>query len=112
MRNDLLALGAFGSRSRLRGRIEALLAHGRVFLPSASLARAGASPAVLLTLGIGASFTPRWIAFAQRLEFEVASIRPHQGPVTVSGGSFTPPPTFRYVAMKLTDLVTDAYGVR
>jgi uncharacterized protein (TIGR03435 family) len=111
MRNDLLALGAFGSRSRLRGRIEALLAHGRVFLPSASLARAGASAAVLLTLGIGASFTPRWIAFAQRLEFEVASIRPHQGPVTVSGGSFTPPPTFRYMAVKLTDLVTHAYGV-
>jgi uncharacterized protein (TIGR03435 family) len=112
MRKTLLALDAFGSRSRLRGRIEALLTHGRIFLPSASLTRAGASAAVLLALAIAASFAPRWIAFAQRLEFEVASIRPHQEPVTVSGGSFTPPPTFRYVAMKLTDLVTAAYGVR
>ena len=112
MRKDLLALGAFGPRSRLRGRIEALLAHGRVFFPSASPPPAAASAAVLLILAIATLLTPRWIAFAQRLEFEVASIRPHQGPVTVSGGYFTPPPTFRFVAMTLTDLVTDVYGVR
>jgi bla regulator protein blaR1 len=78
MRKDVLALGAFGSRSRLRGRIEALLAHGRVF-GSASPSRAAASAIVLLALAIAASFAPRWIAFAQqepRLAFEVASIKP------------------------------------
>ena len=77
MRKDLLALGALGSRSRLRGRIEALLAHGRVFLPSASPSRAAASAAVLLGLAMGACFAPRWIALAQAPpSFEVASIRP------------------------------------
>lgn len=61
MRKNLLALGAFGSRSRLRSRIEALLAHGRVFFPSASLARAGASTAILLALALAGSLAPRWI---------------------------------------------------
>ena len=79
MRKTLLALGAFGSTSRLRGRIEALLTHGRVFFPSASRSHGAASAAVLLALAIGASFAPRWIAFAQqdsRPTFDVASIRP------------------------------------
>jgi hypothetical protein len=90
MRKTLLALGAFGSRSRLRGRMEALLAHGRVFFPSASFPRAGISTALLLTLAIAASFAPRWIAFAQQLEFEVASIRPHQGPSPFPGARSLP----------------------
>jgi uncharacterized protein (TIGR03435 family) len=88
MRKNLLALGAFGSRSRLRGRIEALLAHGRVFFPSASLAHAGISAAVLLTLAIGASFIPRWIALAQqspRPNFEVASVKPNRSGSGIGG---------------------------
>jgi uncharacterized protein (TIGR03435 family) len=79
MRKNLLALGAFGPSSRLRGRIEALLAHGRGFFPNASRSRAAASATVLLTLAIAASFVPRWIAFAQTPAFEVASIRLHMG---------------------------------
>jgi hypothetical protein len=67
MRETLLALGVFGSRSRLRGRIEALLTHGRVFFPSVSPSRAAASATVLLAFAIGASFAPRWISYAQQL---------------------------------------------
>ena len=111
MRTELLALGVFGTPSRLRERIETLLAHGAAN-PRRSRLFCSLFAVVLLAFTLAVPLTPRWIAFAQRLEFEVASIRPHVGPVTISGGSFTPPPTFRYVAMKLTDLVTRAYGVR
>lgn len=88
MRKNLLALGALGSRSRLRGRIEALLAHGRVFFPDASLARAGISAAVLLALAIAASFAPRWVAFAQRdprPSFGVASVRANKSGSGLAG---------------------------
>jgi uncharacterized protein (TIGR03435 family) len=88
MRRNLLALGAFGSRSRLRGRIEALLAHGRVFFPSASLARAAASAAVLLALAIAASFAPRFVAFAQRdprPSFDVASVKANKSGSGLAG---------------------------
>ncbi|HEY6343338.1 MAG TPA: TIGR03435 family protein [Bryobacteraceae bacterium] len=111
MRKNLLALGAFGPSSRLRGRIEALLAHGRVFLPAASPFRAAASAAVLLTLAIGASFAPRWIALAQTPAFEVASIRPHTGPV-MAVGMRPSGPNITIEAMSLHNLIGYAYDLQ
>jgi uncharacterized protein (TIGR03435 family) len=50
-------------------------------------------------------------AFAQRAEFEVASIRLHQGEVTVSGLSISGTRVAE-TAVNLMDLVIDAYNVR
>jgi uncharacterized protein (TIGR03435 family) len=110
--NELLALGVFGRACRLEDRIRTMLAHRRAFSPSASPVHLTASAIGLLALAAGASFAPHLVAFAQRVEFEVASIKPHAGPVTVSGGPFSSGPRVRYVAVKLTDLVTEAYGLR
>jgi uncharacterized protein (TIGR03435 family) len=79
--NELLALGVFGRASRLEDRIKTILAHRRAFSPRASLVHLTASAIGLLVLAAGASFTPRWIAFAQRLEFEVASVKAVDHPV-------------------------------
>jgi uncharacterized protein (TIGR03435 family) len=111
LNKDLLALGAFGSNSRLGHRIELLLKRGRVFSPRASLARLAASGAGLLAFVIAASLAPRWIAFAQRLEFEVASIKPADpnGPVqssfSMKGGRFE-------ALSNLRMLIQLAYDVR
>jgi uncharacterized protein (TIGR03435 family) len=110
--NELLALGVFGRVCPLEDRIKTILAHRRAFSPEVSAKRVAASAAVLVAFVIAAPLAPRWIASAQQLEFEVASIKPHAGPVTVSGGPFSSGPRVRYVAVMLTDLVTDAYGVR
>jgi uncharacterized protein (TIGR03435 family) len=110
MRKNLLALGAFGPSSRLRGRIETLLAHGRVF-GRASPSRAAASAAVLLTLAIGASFAPRWIALAQTPAFEVASIRLHTGPV-MAVGMRPSGPNVTIEAMSLHNLIGYAYDLQ
>jgi uncharacterized protein (TIGR03435 family) len=97
------------SRGILRGRIEALVAHGRV-LRSASPSRAAASAALLLPVALGASFAPSRIAFAQRLEFEVASIKPVERP---TGGTtwHTANGEFRGTA-DLRSLIEFAYEVR
>ena len=83
MRTDLLALGVFGAPSRLRERIETLLTHRaphsrRGWLSVSVLA------AALITCALTTPFTPRWIAFAQRLEFEVASVRSNDDAATES----------------------------
>jgi uncharacterized protein (TIGR03435 family) len=110
MRTNLLALGAFGPSSRLGSRIEALLAHGRVF-GSASPSRAAASAAVLLTLAIGASFAPRWVALAQTPAFEVASIRLHVG--AFMGVGIKPSgPNVTMEAMSLHNLIGYAYDLQ
>lgn len=77
MKKDLLALGAFGPTSRLCDRIEALVDRGRVFASNVSPTQIAVSAAVLLVLAAGAALAPRWLAFAQTPEFEVASIRPY-----------------------------------
>jgi uncharacterized protein (TIGR03435 family) len=84
-------------------------AHDRVFFPSAS-SRAAAGAALLLALAIGASFAPGRIAFAQRLEFEVASIKPVERP---TGGTtwHTANGEFRGTA-DLRSLIEFAYEVR
>jgi uncharacterized protein (TIGR03435 family) len=83
MRKNLLALGAFGA----------------------------ASGAVLLTFAIGASFAPRWIALAQTPAFEVASIRPHTGPV-MAIGMRPSGPNVTMEAMSLHNLIGYAYDLQ
>jgi uncharacterized protein (TIGR03435 family) len=58
-----------------------------------------------ITLLLGARFV------TAQAEFEVASIRPHPGAVTVSSNNITGA-TYRGVAITLIDLATDAYGVQ
>ena len=85
--NSVLASGIFSSRSRLRTRIEMLVRQGRVF--SAAAGRQAVSIAVLMLvcLATAAALAPHWIAFAQRPEFEVASVRENadNGPGDLSG---------------------------
>jgi uncharacterized protein (TIGR03435 family) len=109
--HELLALGVFGRASRLEDRIKAILTYSRAFSPRASLVHLTASAIGLLALAAGASFAPSWIAFAQRLEFEVASIKPADpnGPVQSSfsmrGGRFE-------ALSNLRMLIQFAYDVR
>jgi len=82
---ELLAVGIFGSKSRIGDRIEVLLRRRRTFSSRVSVAGVIASTVVLAGLMLGASFAPRWIAFAQqavRPSFEVASIKPIPDPAT------------------------------
>ena len=111
MRNQgLLAVGVLGRACRLEDRIKTILTHRRAFSPRASLVHLTASAAGLLALVAGASFAPRWIAFAQRLEFEVASIKPVERP---TGGTtwHTANGEFRGTA-DLRSLIEFAYDVR
>lgn len=86
-RNTVLASGIFSSRSRLRARVEMLVRHGRAF--STAAARLAIFVAVLALAGLAtaAAFAPHWIAFAQRPEFEVTSVRENKndGPSDLSG---------------------------
>src|SRR5580658_10327964 len=115
MRKTLLAPGAFGSRSRLRGRIEALLTHGRVFFPSVSPSRAAAISGVLLALAIGAFFAPVWISYAQQLPtFEVASVKrsgPDSVPMSNGGPGTRDPELYTFNRATLRDLIFEAYGL-
>lgn len=110
----LLALGIFGSRSRLSGRIGALLAHGRTFSSQASLIGVAAAAIVLFALATGASRAPRWIVFAQQpsqaFAFEVASVKPHD-PADARRPVFQFFPGGRFVAIgiPLRFLIATAY---
>jgi uncharacterized protein (TIGR03435 family) len=109
--NELLALGVFGRACRLEDRIKTMLAHHRAFSPEVSARRVAATAAALMAFVIAASLAPRWIALAQRPEFEVASIKPHAGPVTVYGLGITGARVDE-VAATLAYLVKDAYYLR
>jgi uncharacterized protein (TIGR03435 family) len=108
---ELLALGVFGRGSRLGDRIERLLERGQVFSPQASRARVAASVAALLGCVIGGALAPKLIAFAQRHEFEAASVRPTDPNVVtevdliVSGGRLTA------TNNSLEMLIASAYGL-
>jgi uncharacterized protein (TIGR03435 family) len=52
-----------------------------------------------------------WGAVSAQPQFEVASIKAHDGPVTISGTSFSGSRVTE-AAVTLIDLVTDAYGLR
>lgn len=77
----LLAVGLFGSRSRLGDRIGILLRPRHAFSPRVSPHRLALSAALLAVLLLTASRMPRWIAFAQtaRPTFEVASVKLNSG---------------------------------
>jgi uncharacterized protein (TIGR03435 family) len=78
---ELLAVGIFGRRSRLGGRIEMLLSQERIFCARVSPRHLTASALTLVVLAFAALFAPRWIALAQepqRPVFEVASVKPSQ----------------------------------
>jgi bla regulator protein BlaR1 len=87
----VLAVGIFGTRSRIGRRIEHLLRAGRTFSGRASRGGVLASVAGLAILMFGGSLAPRWIAFAQQstpdwqikaggtMAFEVASVKPDTG---------------------------------
>jgi len=74
-RNTLLASGILSSRSQLRARVEMLVRHGRVFSPAAALRAVSVATLALVCLATAGALAPNWIAFAQRPEFEVASVR-------------------------------------
>jgi uncharacterized protein (TIGR03435 family) len=109
---ELLALGLFDRGSRVRERIEMLLARGREFSPRASMLRVSISALAMLGLVIAGSFAPHWIAFAQRLEFEVASVKPQ--PWTGQGGVLVKVTGNTLLAehMDLNGLVQFAYDLR
>jgi uncharacterized protein (TIGR03435 family) len=73
--DSVLAAGIFTRRSRLRERIEMLLRRGREFSPATSRVSVGAATLALAALAAGGALAPHWIAFAQRPEFEVASVK-------------------------------------
>lgn len=110
---DLLAVGIFGSKSRIGERIEILLRRGRTFSPRVSATGVAASAFVLGGLMLVGSLAPRWIVFAQQtseLRFEVASIKRD-----VSGernGMFTVVPACHLERRTLRDLVIFAYRVQ
>jgi uncharacterized protein (TIGR03435 family) len=114
-RDEMLASGLFGSRSRLGDRIEMLLGRGRTFSPRASAGGIAASTVVLSGFMLAASFAPRWIAFAQqpvRPSFEVTSVKP------VSRDKLTGPGRLRYSPqgvdfsnVPLSWVIGEAYGV-
>jgi uncharacterized protein (TIGR03435 family) len=72
---SVLASGIFGRRSRLRERIEILLRRGRQFSTGAARKPVFVAAAALGILSVAGALAPRWIVFAQRLEFEVASVK-------------------------------------
>ena len=70
LQGEALAAGIFGGGSRLGERIELLLRRK----PPVRWA-AGLAGCLLAVATLAAVFTPRWIAFAQQLAFDVASIK-------------------------------------
>jgi bla regulator protein blaR1 len=115
---ELLAVGIFGSKSRIGNRIEMLLRRGRTFSPRVSATGVVASTVVLGGLLLAASLAPRWIAFAQqqpRASFEVASVKPT--PAARRGFDFgtyfrsLPGGRFSAENVPLGMLVMKAYGV-
>jgi len=73
----MLATGIFTRRSRLRARIEILLHTGRAFSTRAARIPLAAAAVAIAVLALTGALAPHWIAFAQRLQFEVASVKPN-----------------------------------
>jgi len=73
--DSLLAAGIFTRRSQTVARIEMLLRHGREFSTVAARVPLGVAALALAALGIAGALVPHWIVFAQRLEFELASVK-------------------------------------
>jgi uncharacterized protein (TIGR03435 family) len=99
----VLTSGIFSSRSRLRARIEMLLQRGREFSPIAARKPLGIAASVLVILAIAGSLAPRWIVFAQRPEFEVASVKRN---TTNGPGDLNPRRSGDLVTMNNTQVFT------
>jgi hypothetical protein len=113
---ELLAVGIFGSRSRIADRIEMLVRRGRTFSPRVSASGVAVSTVILGALMLAGSLAPRWIAFAQQPahpSFEVASIQPAPPPAgkSVIFGMKSDPNRFTGSYITLQDLIAKAYGV-
>jgi uncharacterized protein (TIGR03435 family) len=109
----LLAVGIFGTRSRLGQRIDLLLRRGPTQSVHTSAGDVIVSTVVLCSLLLASSLAPRWIAFAQqapRLKFEVASLKPSKGGRVMLG--IKSPGTFGADNVPLRGLIMEAYGVR
>jgi uncharacterized protein (TIGR03435 family) len=110
---ELLALGVFGPQAKVGDRVELLLRRGREFSTRASRVRVAVSIAVLLGFIAAGSVAPKWVAFAQKLEFEVASVKPAPwtgqgcvGCIAVRGNTLTAEHADLY------DLVRFAYDLK
>jgi uncharacterized protein (TIGR03435 family) len=113
VRCEALASGVVGRRSLLRARIEALLCRGRDFAPLVSLPRVAAGVVVLIAIAGVASFSPRWIAFAQtpRPAFDVASIK--RNTTERNGIDFSEGPGGRLTVVNnpTSNAIQNAYGI-
>jgi uncharacterized protein (TIGR03435 family) len=112
---ELLAVGIFGSRSRIGDRIEMLLRRGRTFSPRASLAGIAASTVVLGGLTLAGSLAPRWIAFAQQQspeQFEVASVKSNNSGSNNFSIRILPGSRLLASNASLGSLITEAWQVR
>jgi len=74
-----LAAGIFEKRSRLRARIEMLLERGRPFSATVTRRTALLAAGAAFALSAAGTLAPRWIAFAQKKQFEVASVKMVEG---------------------------------
>jgi uncharacterized protein (TIGR03435 family) len=112
-RRELLASGIFGSGSRLGERIETLLRRGRDFAPRASVGSVAAGIAGIIALGVIASLSPDWIAFAQapKPAFDIASIKQHTG--QMDGVTFAAREGGRLnvVNNPIFNVIDNAYGI-
>lgn len=112
---EMLAVGIFGGKSRIRDRIEGLLARGRPLSIRVSAGGLIVTSVVLAGLVTAASIVPRWIAFAQdraQRTFDVVSVKPDN-----SGSDqidLARPKGSRFVAtnVSLRMLVKRAYKVK
>jgi uncharacterized protein (TIGR03435 family) len=111
---EMLAVGIFGSKSRIGDRIEMLLRRGRTFSPRASSAGVVASTVVLGGLMLAGSLTPRWIAFAQsapQASFEVASVKPNTSGDLPYSVRILPGGRLRGINASLRSLITAAWAI-
>jgi uncharacterized protein (TIGR03435 family) len=110
---ELLAVGIFGSKSRLGDRIEMLLRRGRTFSPRASAGNIAVSTVALGALIFAGSLAPRWIAFAQqpaRPEFEVASVKLNKSGRGVPSRDIRPG-SINYTNVALVEYIELAFDV-
>ncbi len=85
---SVLASGIFSRPSRLRARIELLLRGGREFSPVAARRTVVVAAGALAVLFAAAALAPHWIAFAQRPQFEVVSLKRNDPNVRMGMDSF------------------------
>jgi uncharacterized protein (TIGR03435 family) len=104
--DSVLASGLFEHHSRLRVRIETLLLRGRRFSTAAARIPIVATAVTLGLLAFTGALAPHWIAFAQRLEFDVASIKQNTANVP---NDFTPRRSGTLVTMHNTQVGSVLY---